>query len=240
MTIEDVRNARKSAKIADIDDFSMRAAVQDILREVSNMNGMDYTLVVNVTSLLYNKLRREFGNLTIDEVQLAFRAGTEGEFGKNYSITYATIIGWIKGYLMDRRVAMVYDGERARTRRLSKTKEVINAEERNERIRSGNIEVLRHRWKDIREGHRSFEIPRAGAMAYDFLLSLGILNEDPTRSSRAERLLPQEKVHPFVASLDSTDHTVLRKNVELRLFLEDLYNSGRDLGLPDTDMPIFV
>ena len=218
----------------------MRAAVQDMLREVCTMNGMDYTLVTNVTSLLYNKLRSQYGSLTLDEIQLAFRAGTEGEFGKNYSINYATLIGWLKGYLMDRRVGMVYDEEKARARRKSKVKDVMSDAEREERIRSGNIEVLRHRWNDIREGRESFEIPMAGALAYDFLLSLGILMEDPARTARAERLLPQEKIHPFVASIGSIDHTVARKNVELRLFLNDLFNSGRSLILPDMDMPLFV
>lgn len=238
MTVEDVRNARKSTRIAEINEFSMRAAVQDILREVSNMNGMDYTLVTNVTSLLYNKLKSEYSGLTLDEIQLAFRAGTEGEFGKNYSITYATIIGWLKGYLMDRRVTMVYDEEKARARRKSRSKYVISDAQREERIRSGNIAVLRQRWNDIKEGRQSFEVPRAGAMAFDFLLSLGILKEDPARSARADRLLPQEQVHPFVASLDSPEYSVVRKNVELRLFLNDLFNSGQDLILPEYDMPL--
>ena len=240
MTVEDVRNARKSTRIAEINEFSMRAAVQDILREVSNMNGMDYTLVTNVTSLLYNKLKSEYSGLTLDEIQLAFRAGTEGEFGKNYSITYATIIGWLKGYLMDRRVTMVYDEEKARARRKSRSKYVISDAQREERIRSGNIAVLRQRWNDIREGRESFEIPMAGALAYDFLISLGILSEDPARTARAERLLPQENIHPFVASIGSIDHTVARKNIELRLFLNDLFNSGRSLIIPDMDMPLFV
>ena len=121
MTIEDVRKARKGIRISNMDEFSLRSGVQEILREVATMNGLDYTLAVNYSSLLYAKLRSEHGGLTLDEVQLAFRAGTEEEFGKNYAITYATLIRWIKGYLIDRRVVIVQDEERAAGRRTAET-----------------------------------------------------------------------------------------------------------------------
>lgn len=241
MTVEEVRNARKSLRIADIDELSMRAAVQDILREVATMNGLDLTLVVNATSLLYNKLRSEYSAMTLDEIQLAFRAGTEGEFGKNYSITYATLIGWLKGYLFDRRVALVYDEERMRERRKSKGKNVIGDTERAERIRQGNIAVLRHRWRDIKEGRESFELPQAGALAYDYLVSTGLMREDSSRRREAERLADLESVHPFVASISQTgSREVIVKNIEVRLYLRELFTAGRNLIFPEVDMPSFI
>ena len=240
MTVEEVRNARKSVRIADIDEFSMRAAVQDILREVATMNGVDLTLVLNVTSLLYNKLRSEYSAMTLDEIQLAFRAGTEGEFGKNYSITYATLIGWLKGYLFDRRVALVYDEERVRERRKARGKNVIGDTEKAERVRQGNIEVLRHRWQDIKEGRESFEIPQAGALAYDYLVATGLMREDSSRRREAERLADLESVHPFVASIQNGSREVIVKNIEVRLFLRELFSAGRNLIFPEVDMPSFI
>ena len=245
MTIDTIKIARQSVKIALMDDFSLQTGVQEIMREVALMNGKDEIAFARFAPLLAQKLRSEFGAMSLDEVQVAFRAGTEEEFGKNFAITYATLLQWLRGYVNDRRVAVVYEIERraaARARKASmKTMGDIKKEER---IRNGNVELIRRRWRDLSEGRKSFEVPRAGAMAYDFLKGLGLLKDDEIRRRRAENMLNVEIPHPFIASLDRgrADEVLLAslKNIELRLFLKDLFSRGEQLPFSETDMPSFI
>lgn len=247
MTIEAIREARKSTKIATMDELSLQAAVQEIMRETATMNGKDYTIVAQFSTLLSKKLRTEFGGLTIDEVQLAFYAGTEEEFGKNYTITYATLLLWLKGYVNDRRVVLVYEDERRKALKERRAAEpAMSEEQKKERIRRGNIEVIAKRWSDILEDRDSFEVPRAGALAFDFLVGLGKIKPDAERRARAERKSQYGVAHPFLSALDNTDalerREILIKNYELDEFLRDIYNSGGVLVLPDidNDMPNYL
>lgn len=247
MTVDAIREARRSAKIATLDDFTLQSGVQEIMRETAAMNGKDYTVVSQFSSLLTRKLRTEFGELTLDEVQLAFHAGTEEEFGKNYNITYATLLIWLRGYVSDRRVALVYEEERkaAVRKRKASAPQMSETQIRDLMMRS-NIEILQRRWKDIVEGRDSFEVPRAGALAFDYLVELGEIRPDSRRRKAAEDMAEIETPHPFLAALDKAGAAEVReasvRNIELRLFLRDLYRSGGVLRLPavDNDMPNYL
>ena len=247
MTIEAIREARRSAKIATMDELSLRAATQEIMRETAMMNGKDFTIVEQFSSLMTRKLRTEFGGLTIDEVQLAFHAGTEEEFGKNYAITYATLLIWLRSYVSDRRVALVYEDERRKALKERRSSEpVMTEEQKAERIRRGNVEVITHRWQDIVAGRDSFEVPRAGALAFDYLVGLGKINPDAARRKRAEAQAAVDVPHPFVAALDNAKADEFReavvKNNELDIYLRDLYNSGGELSSIGiyNDMPNYL
>ena len=247
MTIEAIREARRSAKIATMDELSLQAATQEIMRETAMMNGKDFTIVTQFSTLLARKLRTEFGGLTIDEVQLAFYAGTEEEFGKNYTITYATLLLWLRGYVNDRRVVLVYEDERRKALKERRAAEpAMTEEQKKERIRRGNIEVITHRWQDIVAGRDSFEVPRAGALAFDYLVGLGKISPDAARRKRAEAQAAVDVQHPFVAALDNAKADEIReavvKNIELDIYLRDLYNSGgelRSIGIYN-DMPNYL
>lgn len=247
MTIEAIREARRSAKIATMDELSLQAATQEIMRETAMMNGKDFTIVTQFSTLLSRKLRTEFGGLTIDEVQLAFYAGTEEEFGKNYTITYATLLLWLRGYVNDRRVVLVYEDERRKALKERRAAEpAMTEEQKKERIRRGNIEVITHRWQDLAAGRDSFEVPRAGALAFDYLVGLGKISPDATRRKRAEAQAAVDVTHPFVAALDNARADEIReavvKNAELDIYLRDLYNSGgelRSIGIYN-DMPKYL
>lgn len=247
MTVEAIREARRSAKIATMDELSLQAATQEIMRETAMMNGKDFTIVTQFSTLLSRKLRTEFGGLTIDEVQLAFYAGTEEEFGKNYTITYATLLIWLRSYVSDRRVALVYEDERRKALKERRSSEpVMTEEQKAERIRRGNVEVIAHRWQDIVAGRDSFEVPRAGALAFDYLVGLGKISPDAARRKRAEARAAVDVTHPFVAALDNARADEIReavvKNNELDIYLRDLYNSGgelRSIGIYN-DMPNYL
>ena len=246
MTIEEIRNARQSARIASMDDLALRAGTQEIMMEAMAMNGRDDTLATRFSPLLSQKLRVEFGSLTLDEVQLAFRAGTEEEFGKNYTITYATLLIWLRGYVSDRRVALVRGEELEKDKRARRASVPrLTRAQTAERVRRGNVEVLRHRWRDVVEGVASFEVPEAGALAFDYLADLGLVEPDPARRRTAESLAEIETPHPFVASVGRSSTAEAReaavKNIELRLFLRDLRDRGGELRLPavDDDMPSY-
>ena len=247
MTVDAIREARRSAKIATMDELSLQTATQEIMRETAMMNGKDFTIVAQFASLMTRKLRTEFGGLTIDEVQLAFHAGTEEEFGKNYAITYATLLIWLRSYVSDRRVALVYEDERRKALKERRSSEpVMTEEQKAERIRRGNVEVITHRWQDIVAGRDSFEVPRAGALAFDYLVGLGKISPDAARRKRAEAQAAVDVQHPFVAALDNAKADEIReavvKNIELDIYLRDLYNSGgelRSIGIYN-DMPNYL
>ena len=247
MTIEAIREARRSAKIATMDELSLQAATREIMRETAMMNGKDFTIVTQFSTLLYRKLRTDFGGMTIDEVQLAFYAGTEEEFGKNYTITYATLLLWLRGYVNDRRVVLVYEDERRKALKERRAAEpAMTEEQKKERIRRGNIEVITHRWQDIVAGRDSFEVPRAGALAFDYLVGLGKISPDAARRKRAEARAAVDVPHPFVAALDNARADEIReavvKNNELDIYLRDLYNSGGELSSIGiyNDMPNYL
>ena len=93
------------APIGTMDDKSVRASSEALLRDLYILAGKEPPLYYDQLNDLANDLKTSFPKLTFEEVKLAGKAGIAGELGDVRTPSYASIMRWTEAYTRSPQLA---------------------------------------------------------------------------------------------------------------------------------------
>ena len=234
LTSSNIQTAMSGAPIGTMDDKSVRASSEALLRDLYILAGKEPPLYYDQLNDLANDLKTSFPKLTFEEVKLAGKAGIAGELGDVRTPSYASIMRWTEAYTRSPQLAD--------TRKIIANRPVVaprlSDEQGLEIMRKTMPEAARRRWEDIRTLGKFGKavIPHVSAQIYDWLGEEGILRLDPEDRKAAMVKAKAEAAPQNVGTVLETGQALLQstaKHYALQTWMQLRFNAGQPLTLPE-------
>jgi len=166
MTRYEIIEARKTARLRDMNYKERKEAVRGVVFRLYGLKGEDprghLDLVDRCASELEERCAKAFPTCTLGEVKLAMDSGIRGEWGKNTNIYPANLLSWLQSYATSpERKEAVKEQEKAEARERERAELYTPPEEvdrRNEEFAKNGPErayrnYLRHGWDVMSAGY---------------------------------------------------------------------------------------
>lgn len=233
LTFSNIQAAMNGDRIGTMDDKSVKASSEALLRDLYILAGKEPPLYYDQLDDLATDIKASFKHLTFEELKLAGKAGMAGELGDIRTPSYAAIMRWTEAYVRSPQLA---DARKVIANRPVEAPR-LSDEEGLAIMQKTMPEAARRRWEDIRtQGKFGLAtIPHVSAQIYDWLGEEGVLRLDPADRRAAVAKAKAEAAPTNAASGLEKGDALLQstaKHYALQTWMQLRYNAGLPLALP--------